>query len=84
MKIGIFLPNATFDLPGSPEVGGIETFSFTVGEALQRLGKAADDLGNPEEAMRHFDAAETLRNGLVRFDPAVFEARVTNARLLPR
>jgi glycosyltransferase involved in cell wall biosynthesis len=38
MKIGIFLPNATFDLPGSAEVGGIETFSFTVGEALQRLG----------------------------------------------
>ncbi len=38
MKIAIFLPNATFDLPGSPEVGGIETFSFTVGEALQRLG----------------------------------------------
>jgi glycosyltransferase involved in cell wall biosynthesis len=38
VKIGIFLPNATFDLPGSPEVGGIETFSFTVGEALQRLG----------------------------------------------
>jgi glycosyltransferase involved in cell wall biosynthesis len=38
MKIGIFLPNATFDLPGSPEVGGIETFAFTVGEALQRLG----------------------------------------------
>jgi glycosyltransferase involved in cell wall biosynthesis len=38
MKIGIFLPNATFDLPGSPEVGGIETFSFTVGEALLRLG----------------------------------------------
>ena len=38
MKIGIFLPNATFDAPGSPEVGGIETFSFTVGEALRRLG----------------------------------------------
>ena len=38
MKIGLFIPNATFDLPGSPEVGGIETFSFTVGEALQRLG----------------------------------------------
>jgi glycosyltransferase involved in cell wall biosynthesis len=38
MKIGIFLPNATFDLPGSPEVGGIETFSLTVGEALQKLG----------------------------------------------
>ena len=38
MKIGFFLPNATFDLPGSPEVGGIETFAFAVGEALQRLG----------------------------------------------
>lgn len=38
MKIGLFIPNATFDLPGSPEVGGIETFSLTVGEALQRLG----------------------------------------------
>ncbi|MCE0497277.1 MAG: glycosyltransferase family 4 protein [Methylacidiphilales bacterium] len=38
MKIGVFIPNATFDLPGTPEVGGIETFSFTVGEALQRLG----------------------------------------------
>jgi glycosyltransferase involved in cell wall biosynthesis len=38
MKIGFFLPNATFDLPGSPEVGGIETFTFDVGEAMQRLG----------------------------------------------
>jgi glycosyltransferase involved in cell wall biosynthesis len=38
MKIGLFLPNATFDLPGTPEVGGIETFAFTVGEALQRMG----------------------------------------------
>jgi hypothetical protein len=40
------------------------------------LGKAADDLGNPEEAMRHFDAAEQLRNGIVRFDLGKFEARV--------
>src|SRR5580658_3957402 len=38
MKVGLFIPNATFDQPGTPEVGGIETFSFTVGEALQRLG----------------------------------------------
>jgi len=38
MKIGIFLPNATFDLPGAPEVGGIETFAFTVGEAWQKMG----------------------------------------------
>jgi tetratricopeptide (TPR) repeat protein len=40
------------------------------------LGKAADDLGAYEEAMRHFDAAETLRNGIIRFDLAKFEARV--------
>jgi tetratricopeptide (TPR) repeat protein len=40
------------------------------------LGKAADDLGDYEEAMRHFDAAETLRNAIIRFDPAKFEARV--------
>lgn len=40
------------------------------------LGKAADDMGEYEEAMRHFDAAETLRNGIVRFDLAKFESRV--------
>jgi tetratricopeptide (TPR) repeat protein len=40
------------------------------------LGKAADDLGNYEAAMRHFDAAETLRNAIIRFDLAKFEARV--------
>src|SRR5690348_15546605 len=31
------------------------------------LGKAADDLGNYEEAMRQFDAAEAVRNSIVRF-----------------
>jgi tetratricopeptide (TPR) repeat protein len=40
------------------------------------LGKACDDLGEYREAMRHFDAAEALRNEIVRFDPAAFEARV--------
>ena len=40
------------------------------------LGKAADDLGDYAEAMRHFDRAETLRNGIIRFDLAKFEARV--------
>jgi tetratricopeptide (TPR) repeat protein len=40
------------------------------------LGKAAEDLGDYEEAMRHFDAAESLRNSIVRFDLAGFEARV--------
>jgi tetratricopeptide (TPR) repeat protein len=40
------------------------------------LGKAADDLGDHAEAMRHFDVAETLRNGIIRFDLARFEERV--------
>ncbi len=40
------------------------------------LGKAADDLGRYEEAMRQFDAAETVRNSIIRFDLAKFEARV--------
>jgi tetratricopeptide (TPR) repeat protein len=40
------------------------------------LGKAAEDLGDHEEAMRQFDAAERVRNEVVRFDPAAFEARV--------
>jgi len=40
------------------------------------LGKAADDLGDTETAMRHFDAAHALRRGLVAFDLAAFEARV--------
>ena len=49
------------------------------------LGKAADDVGDYEEAMRHFDAAEKLRNGIVRFDLAAFEARVDRLmRLLTR
>jgi len=52
MKIGIFLPNATFDLPGSPEVGGIETFSFTVGEAMQRLGHEVILFGGAPKAGR--------------------------------
>jgi glycosyltransferase involved in cell wall biosynthesis len=52
MKIGIFLPNATFDLPGSPEVGGIETFSFTVGEALQKLGHDVVLFGGAPKAGR--------------------------------
>jgi tetratricopeptide (TPR) repeat protein len=40
------------------------------------LGKAADDLGDYQTAMRHFDAAEALRNSVVRFDARAFEARV--------
>jgi tetratricopeptide (TPR) repeat protein len=40
------------------------------------LGKAADDVGDHAEAMRHFDEAEALRNSVVRFDLAAFEARV--------
>ncbi|MGV3772225.1 MAG: glycosyltransferase family 4 protein [Verrucomicrobiales bacterium] len=38
MKIGLFIPNATFDLPGSAEVGGIEVYAFELGEALLKRG----------------------------------------------
>jgi glycosyltransferase involved in cell wall biosynthesis len=61
MKIGIFLPNATFDLPGSAEVGGIETFSFTVGQALQRLGHEVVLFGGaPKEGRKHRATTLTL------------------------
>jgi len=61
MKIGIFLPNATFDLPGSPEVGGIETFSFTVGEAWQRLGHEVVLFGGkPKPGRVHRDTTMLL------------------------
>jgi glycosyltransferase involved in cell wall biosynthesis len=61
VKIGIFLPNATFDLPGSPEVGGIETFSFTIGEALQRLGHEVVLFGGaPKPGRRHRATTLTL------------------------
>jgi glycosyltransferase involved in cell wall biosynthesis len=61
MKIGIFLPNATFDLPGTPEVGGIETFSFTVGVAWQRLGHEVVLFGGaPREGRRHRATSLTL------------------------
>jgi tetratricopeptide (TPR) repeat protein len=43
---------------------------------LLALGKAADDLGDYETAMRHFDAAEAIRRDIVRFDLAAFEASV--------
>jgi glycosyltransferase involved in cell wall biosynthesis len=61
MKIALFIPNATFDLPGSPEVGGIETFSFTVGEALQRLGHEVVLFGGaPKPGRRHRATTLTL------------------------
>jgi tetratricopeptide (TPR) repeat protein len=40
------------------------------------LGKVADDLGDYKEAMQRFEVAETLRNGIIRFDLAKFEERV--------
>ena len=59
MKIGIFLPNATFDQPGTSEVGGIETYAFTIGEALLRLGHDVVLFGGkPKPGRTH--AATTL------------------------
>jgi len=40
------------------------------------LGKAADDLAQYEEAMRHFDAAEEVRRRISPFDSAAFVAQV--------
>ncbi len=62
MKIGIFLPNATFDLPGTPEVGGIETFAFTIGEALQSLGHHVILYGGkPKPGKQHRPTSITLK-----------------------
>ena len=57
-------------------------------EATQRLrvhlalGKAADDLGDYALAMKHFDAGQAVRQGLVSFDPAAFAIEVD--RLIAR
>lgn len=37
------------------------------------MGKAADDLGDYAQAMKHFDAADALRPGSVSFDTAGFD-----------
>ena len=54
MRIGLFIPNATFDLPGSQEVGGIEVFAFELGEAMMRLGHEVTLFGGePKEGKRY-------------------------------
>jgi glycosyltransferase involved in cell wall biosynthesis len=54
MRIGLFIPNATYDLPGSPEVGGIEVFAFELGEAMMRLGHEVILFGGePKQGRRH-------------------------------
>ena len=57
-------------------------------EAVQRLrvhlaiGKAAEDLGDYALAMQHFDAADAVRQGTVRFDSAAFSIEID--RLIAR
>jgi len=57
-------------------------------EAAQRhrlhlaIGKAADDLGDYALAMRHFDAADTVRRGSASFDWAAFSIEID--RLIAR
>jgi tetratricopeptide (TPR) repeat protein len=57
-------------------------------EAVQRLrvhlaiGKAAEDLGDYALAMQHFDAADEVRRGTVRFDSAAFSTEID--RLIAR
>jgi tetratricopeptide (TPR) repeat protein len=40
------------------------------------LGKAADDLGHYARAMRHFDAADAVRQGAASFDSAAFDTEI--------
>ena len=42
---------------------------------LYGLGKAYDDLGEPEQAMNDYDAANALRRKTARFDPAALARR---------
>src|SRR5271167_3913737 len=57
-------------------------------EAVQRLrvhlaiGKAAEDLGDYALAMQHFDAADVVRQGTVRFDSGAFSIEID--RLITR
>jgi tetratricopeptide (TPR) repeat protein len=67
----------------------METALATPGlEDAQRLrlhlaiGKAADDLGNYALAMQHFDAADSVRRGTVKFDSAAFS--IETDRLIAR
>jgi glycosyltransferase involved in cell wall biosynthesis len=54
MKIGIFLPNATFDLPGTAEVGGIEVYALELGEQMQKRGHDVTLFGGkPKNGRRH-------------------------------
>jgi tetratricopeptide (TPR) repeat protein len=46
------------------------------------LGKAADDLGDYEAAMRHLDAANAVRRGSTPFDSAAFDREID--RLIDR
>lgn len=46
------------------------------------LGKAADDLGDYELAMRNLDAADAVRRATLSFDPAAFAAEID--RLIAR
>jgi glycosyltransferase involved in cell wall biosynthesis len=54
MKIGLFIPNATFDMPGSAEVGGIEVYAFELGEALLKRGHDVVLFGGAPKAGRIF------------------------------
>ncbi len=74
MRIGLFIPNATFDLPGSSEVGGIEVFAFELGEAMMRRGHEVILFGGePKEGRRY--RATKMR---VELAPYLETARIWN------
>ena len=56
MKIGLLLPNATFDLPGTGEVGGIEVYALELGEQLQKRGHGVTLFGGRETTHNKLNA----------------------------
>jgi tetratricopeptide (TPR) repeat protein len=67
------------DLPARMEAA-LATPGLDVAQRLRvhlACGKAADDLGDHQQAMRGFDAADALRNAAMPFDIAGFDAQIT-------
>jgi len=63
----------------------LATPGLEVGQRLRlhlAIGKAAEDLGDYALAMQHFDAADAVRRGIVRFDSAAFSTEID--RLIAR
>lgn len=85
MKVGSFLANATVDLPGSPGVGGIESFTFDGLEAFSIATVEAASMGLPLLLSDRVGTREALTGEDFSGYPALDTAAlVAAARLLAR